>query len=130
MTYKLRIFCLAVLLGTTAMFPLVRADQGDKEASVTFTAPVEVPGQVLPPGRYIFKVASGQSDLHIVQIYSGDQNELLATIPAIPAYRLDPSDDTLITFEERPTGSPEAVKRWFCSGDLTGTAFLYPEGKR
>ena len=65
-----------------------------------------------------------------MQIFTEDQRDLLATVPAIPAYRLTPSDETLITFEERPSGSPEAVKRWFYPGDLAGVAFVYPEDQQ
>ena len=130
MTYRLRMFCLAVLLAGTIMLAFVQADEWNKEATVTFSAPVAVPGQVLPPGRYIFKLADGRSDQRLVQIFTADHSELVATVLAIPAYRLEPSDDTLITFEERPAGSPEAVKRWFCPGDLTGAAFMYPEDQQ
>jgi hypothetical protein len=132
MTHKLKIFCLAILLGSTAMLPLVKADEWKKETMVTFSAPVAVPGQVLPPGRYIFKLADADShsDRQIVQIFSEHQSDPVATILAIPAYRLKPSDDTLITFEERPSGSPSAVKRLFCPGDLGGVAFMYPEDQR
>jgi len=132
MTQKFKIFCLAILLGSAATLPLVRADEWKTETMVTFSAPVAVPGQVLPPGRYIFKLADAdsQSDRQIVQIFSEHQSEPLATVLAIRAYRLEPSDDTLITFEDRPTGSPEAVKRLFCPGDLGGVAFTYPEDQR
>ena len=126
MSYTLKILCTAILMAGTAMLPLVKADQW-KESTVDFDAPVQVPGQVLPPGKYVFKLADSQSDRHIVQIFTEDQQDLVATILAIPAYRLNPSDDTVITFEERPTGSPEAVKRWFYPGELYGVAFVYPE---
>lgn len=130
MTHKFRMFCLATLLAGTAILPLVKADEWNKETTVTFSAPVAIPGQVLAPGRYVFKLADSQTDRHIVQIFTEDQRDLLATVPAIPAYRLTPSDETLITFEERPSGSPEAVKRWFYPGDLAGVAFVYPEDQQ
>ncbi len=127
MTYKFKMSSLAILLAGAAILPQVKADEWNKETMVTFSAPVAVPGQVLAPGRYVLKLADSQSDRHIVQIFTEEPRELVATILAIPAYRLKPSDDTLITFEERPTGSPEAVKRWFYPGDLDGVAFVYPE---
>ena len=130
MTDKLRTFGLAILLAGTTLLPLARADEWNKETLVTFSTPISVPGQVLAPGRYVFKLADSQSDRHIVQIFTEEPREIVATVVAIPAYRLQASDETLITFEERPTGSPEAIKRWFCPGDLSGVAFVYPEDQR
>ena len=129
MSYKFRTLAVALLAATT-MLPSAKADESDKESTVTFTAPVQIPSQVLSPGTYVFKLADRQSDRHTVQIFTEDQSKLVATIEAIPAYRLEPTGVTLITFEERPTGTPEAVKRWFHSGDLTGVAFVYPDDQR
>jgi len=129
MSYKFRTLAVALLAATT-MLPSAKADESDKESTVTFTAPVQIPSQVLSPGSYVFKLADSPSDRHIVQIFTEDQSKLVATIEAIPAYRLEPTGVTLITFEERPTGTPEAVKRWFHSGDLTGVAFVYPDDQR
>jgi hypothetical protein len=130
MTDKFRTFGLALLLAGTTLLPLARADEWNKETIVTFTAPVAVPGQVLAPGRYVFKLADTQSDRHVVQIFTEEPREIVGTVMAIPAYRLQPSDETLITFEERPSGTPEAVKRWFYPGDLSGVAFVYPEDQQ
>ena len=130
MTHKFGTLGVAILLVSTAMLPLVKADQWNEETSVTFSAPVAVPGQVLPPGRYVFKLADGQNDRNIVQILTEDHRELLATIRAISAYRLNPTEDTIMTFKERPSGSPEAVSRWFYPGHLAGVAFVYPEDQQ
>jgi len=91
---------------------------------------LQFPAKCYPPGRYVFKLTDSPSHRHIVQIFTEDQSELVATIEAIPAYRLEPTGVTLITFEERSTGTPEAVKRWFHPGDQTGVAFVYPDDQR
>src|SRR5882762_9913841 len=101
----------------TPMLPFVKAEERN-EATVVFSAPVAVPGQVLPPVKYAFKIAVSQANRNIVQIFTEDQRELIATVPAIPAYRLKPTGNMMITFEERSTGSPEAVRRLFCPGEL------------
>ena len=130
MIYKFRTVGFAILLAGAAMLPPAKANDWNKESTVTFSAPVQIPGEVLPPGSYVFKLADNQADRHIVQIFTEDQREIVATILAIPAYRLKPTEDTLITFEERPSGNPEAVKRWFYPGNLDGVAFVYPEDQR
>ena len=130
MGYKFRTLGVALFLAATTVLPSVRADDLNKESTVTFNAPVQIPSQVLSPGTYVFKLADSQSDRHIVQIFTEDQSKLVATIEVIPAYRLEPSGDTLITFEERSSGAPEAVKRLFYPGDMTGVAFVYPDDQR
>jgi hypothetical protein len=130
MSYKFRTLGFAILLVGTVMLPLAKGDWWNQQTSVTFNAPVQIPSQVLPPGRYIFKLADSQSDPHIVQIFTEDRRELVATIRAIPAYRINLTGDTLMTFKERTSGSPEAVSRWFYPGHLAGLAFVYPEDQQ
>jgi len=86
------------------------ADQWDKKTTVTFNAPVEVPGKVLPAGTYVFKLLDSPSDRHIVQIYDADQKKLFATILAVPDYRLKPTDKPVLRFAERaPPAAPPAA---------------------
>ena len=49
--------------------PTARADAWDKETIVTFSNPVEVPGQVLQPGTYVFKLADSQGSRHCADLY-------------------------------------------------------------
>lgn len=129
---KNRIFTLVatgLLLVGTLLAPYVRADEEDKKTVVTFNEPVQVPGTVLPAGKYVFKLADSQSDRHIVQIFNADETRLFATILAIPDYRTTPSDRTIVTFDERPSGQPEALRTWFYPGDNYGQEFVYPKQK-
>ncbi len=126
MSYNFKTLAVALLLASAAMLPSVKADDWNKETNVTFSTPVAIPGQVLQPGSYVFKLADSQSDRHIVQIFAVDQHQLITTILAIPAHRLEPTGDTVITFQERENGSPEAIGRWFFAGDLNGVGFVYP----
>jgi hypothetical protein len=116
----------AVLLCAT-LGPGVRADSWNKKTIVTFSDSVEIPGQVLPAGTYMFKLAESPSNRHIVQIWTGDESQILATIMAIPNYRPDPPDQTIFAFDERPGNSPMALHSWFYPGDNTGQEFVYPQ---
>jgi len=69
-----------------------KADNWDKKTIMTFADSVEVPGRVLPAGTYVFRLADSPSNRHIVQIWSRDESQLLATILTIPDYRLDAGD--------------------------------------
>jgi len=102
------------------------ADLYDKKTVVTFSAPVEIPGKVLPPGTYVFKLLDSSSDRNIVEVYDKDEKKLYSTLLAVPDYRLKPSDKPLIRFEERPSDTPEAIKAWFYPGDNYGFEFVYP----
>jgi hypothetical protein len=86
---------------------------------------VEIPGQALPAGTYIFKLADNPTDRHIVQVWNGDESQILATIMTIPKTRLEAPDDSLFEFEERPSDSPAALKTWFYPGNSTGEEFVY-----
>jgi hypothetical protein len=108
----------------------VLADEWNKRTEFQFSAPVEIPGRVLSPGKYVFQLADSDSDRNIVQVLSenssGDES-LVATILAISDYTSNPSDKPTINFEERCSGSPEAVHSWFYPGDVTGWEFVYPK---
>ena len=112
-----------------ALAPRAVADESNKKTIVTFSAPVEVPGRVLPAGTYVFKLLDSTSNRNIVQIFDKDEKQLYGTILAIPDYRLKPTDKPVIRFEERPSGSPEAIKAWFYPGDLYGQQFVYPHDR-
>lgn len=112
-----------------ALAPTMKADDWDQKTVFTFSGPVEIPGQVLAPGTYIFKLADSQSDRNIVQVFNKDENHLYGTFLDIPDYRLKPRGKSVITFEERAAGSPEAVKAWFYPGENYGHEFVYPKVK-
>jgi hypothetical protein len=106
------------------------AQSWNKRTVVTFSGPVEIPGvgaQVLPAGTYVFRLLDSQSDRHIVQVFNKDETHIYATILAIPNWRLQPTDKTVMTFAERATGEPQAVRAWFYPGDNSGQEFVYPK---
>jgi hypothetical protein len=125
--------CIA-LVGTMSA-PTAKADDWNRKTTVTFSAPVEIPGVhlkgwgVLPAGTYVFKILDSQSDRHIVQIFNKDETTIYATILAIPNYRLKATDKTVITFRERAAGEPEALRAWFYPGRNWGEEFVYPKAK-
>jgi hypothetical protein len=117
--------CSALLCA--ALGPSLRADTWDKKTIVTFGDAIEIPGQVLPAGTYVFKLANSSSNRHIVQIWNEDETQIFATILTIPEYRLDPAETTIFEFEERPGDSPMALRRWFYPGETIGDEFVYSQ---
>jgi len=127
------ISCMALMGAILA--PGARADDWNRKTVITFSAPVEIPGVhlagwgVLPAGTYVFKILDSLSDRHIVQIFNKDETTIYATILAIPNYRLQATDKTVMTFRERPAGEPEALRAWFYPGRNWGEEFVYPKAK-
>jgi len=105
----------------------VRADQYNKITVMTFSQPVEIPGQILPAGTYTFRLLDSLSDRNVVEVFNADGTRIIATVLAINNYRLQPTDKTVLTFEERSGDNPEAIKAWFYPGDNFGQQFVYPK---
>jgi hypothetical protein len=117
---------LAVLGG---MAPRALADEWNQRTTFTFSGPVEIPGRVLPAGTYVFKLADSSSDRNIVQVFNKGGTRLYGTFLAIPDERLHPAGKPIITFDETPAGSREAVRAWFYPGENYGHQFVYPKPK-
>jgi len=113
--------CVGVVVPRTAT-----ADEWNKQTLLTFSQAVEIPGKVLPAGKYVFKLADSSTNRHVVQVFEQD-GRILATVLTIPAGRLTAADDTRITFEEQSAGAPFPIKKWFYPGDLGGEGFINPK---
>jgi len=114
------------LLGV-ALAPSARADQWDKRTILTVNEPIQVPGQVMQPGKYVMRLLDSPANRHIVQIFNEDESHLITTILAIPNYRLEPTGKTQFSFWETPPGQPKALRAWFYPGDNFGQEFAYPK---
>jgi hypothetical protein len=117
----------ALAIGTLVLYaalaPRANADEWNKKTIVTFSEAVEVPGHVLPAGTYIFKLMESNSDRNIVQIWSKDGQHYITTVLAIPCIREEPANQPIFDLEERPSGSPMAIKYWYYTGETTGKNF-------
>jgi hypothetical protein len=119
-------FCVG-LAGLTAV-PQVHASNWNKRTLLTVNETIQVPGAVLEPGKYVMKLHDSLANRNIVQIFNEEENKVLATILAIPHYRIEPSSKTELHFWEREEDQPPALRTWFFPGDLHGQEFIYPKG--
>jgi hypothetical protein len=122
----LKAVCCAAIV-TLMAAPGVRADQYDKKTILTFSGPVQIPGATLPAGSYVFKLADLSGNRHVVQVFDKAEKKIYATLLAIPNDRMEPSDEPVVMFSERPAGSPQAVKVWYYPGERIGNEFVYPK---
>ncbi|HEV2492105.1 MAG TPA: hypothetical protein VG204_03440 [Terriglobia bacterium] len=135
MTRKLNLvavlLCFAFLCPT--FVPSAHADMWNKKTILTFSGPVKVANTTLPAGTYVFKLMDSPGTRHVVQIFNQNENHLYATVLAMPAFRLEPADHTVIKFAETSASGDTAsgtipadglpIKQWFYPGDNYGQEF-------
>ena len=126
----MRINKLAIVLGvviTAVLFAEVaaHADEFDQSTKLTISQPVQIPGQILPAGTYLFKLADPNADQNLVRIFNSDGTRLYATIPTISTERPQPTDSTALTLAEPGNGMPDVLLNWFYPGNTDGHAFVY-----
>ena len=128
----MRMPILTALLAASGVFltaSAVKAGQWNQKTLMTFNEPVEVPGHVLEPGTYVFKVANTAADRNVVEVYNKSENHLYGIFLTIPDYRSTRRGRVIVTFAERPAGSPDAVWAWFYPGDNYGHEFVYSKSE-
>lgn len=116
----------AFLFGAVCV-PALQASVTNEKTIFRFSEPVEVPGMVLPAGRYVFKLDQGVGDLNIVQIENPAQNKTYGLFLVTPDYRWKAPHKPAVTFVRRASGAPEAIRAWFYPGDKYGNEFVYPK---
>jgi hypothetical protein len=129
MIRNFKAFAAASCLGvaTLAVSQFAMADQWNKKTILTVNEPIQVPGKVLQPGKYVMRLLDSPSNRHIVQIFNEREDQLQTTILAIPNYRLQPTGNTEFQWWEVPAGQPRAMRAWFYPGDNFGQEFAYPK---
>ena len=117
---------LGLIIAFTLFFELAaHADESNLNTTMTFSEPIQVPGQVLPAGTYVFRLADPNSTQNVVQIFNSDRTVLYATLETVTAERQQPTDDTAITLAKQGPGKPDALLKWFYPGRKTGNEFVY-----
>src|SRR5262245_42936766 len=96
----------ALALDVIVLAASARADQWDKKTSITTKESLQIPGAVLTPGTYVFKLVDSPANRHIVRVMNEDESKVIATILAIPNYRLQPTGKTELGYWEMPKGNP------------------------
>ena len=105
-------------------------DDWNRMTTVVFDHPVQIPGQVLPQGIYVFKLAEISGEHNVVQIWNADQTFLHASIMGFPQYMKPEPKEELFIFEQEQKDGPPALKSWFHEGNPIGLRFIYPKDSR
>jgi hypothetical protein len=123
--YLLAVASLGAVLFSGLSVSSLRADEWDKKTDMTIHQSINVDGKVLTPGEYVLKLMDSESDRHVVQIFDQNQQHLITTVLAFPAYRLEPTGKPVFTFYETPAGQVPALQTYFYPGDEDG--FQFPD---
>jgi len=108
---------------------IIAAAEWDKKTIITTDETMQLPNMMLQPGTYVIKLASSDSNRHIVQFFDKDEKHLITTVLAIPNERVRPTGKTVFAFWEVPAGQPPALRAWFYPGDNFGQEFAYPKAE-
>ena|ERR1700730_15374379 len=101
-----------------------RADETDQSTKLTFSQPIEIPGQILPAGTYLFKLAD-PNDLNVVRIFNSRGTRLYATLQTVTAERAEPTGKAVVVLADQPEGRPETLVKWFYPGNTSGHELVY-----
>ena len=85
---------LAVL--TLSIGSRAEAQTANYRTYFTFSAPVTLPGQTLPAGKYIFRLADPDGSRKVINVLSGDGRRSLAMLHSIPNQATKPPKDAEI----------------------------------
>jgi hypothetical protein len=116
----------ALVLAAGATTGIVRADEADQAIRVTFSGPVQIPGQVLPAGTYWFAVIDDRNP-NVVQILSADRSKSYGILNTISRERSVEVSNATFTLAKRRGTEPEALVAWFYPGHTIGHEFVYPK---
>jgi hypothetical protein len=118
-----RVACLLVVLGVLAAAPV---SANLHKTYFTFSAPVRLPGVVLPPGTYVFERPSSMLDRTIVQVTDRTTSKLYFLALTRVVERAERGDlNSTITLGEAVQGAPRPVSVWFPQGETRGHQFIY-----
>ena len=123
----LSVFLSAGLLSFIAV-PKAHAIGWHQEIFVTVNKPVEIPGRVIGPGTYIFRVVRPDLTPYAVQVINESTDRSEGIFLTLPAHQAQLTGRTVIKLLEAKADNANAVPeitKWFYPGNRTGHEFIY-----
>ena len=116
--------CAAAIFPLLASAPVGAALDLQHTTYLTFSAPVALPGAMLPAGEYIFQVATPMTSANAVLVRSRDSRHVYYMGLTRQIERAS-SGGPSVTLGESPAGTPPPIRAWFPEGTRTGQEFIY-----
>ncbi len=102
----------------------------DERVHFTFTEPVAVPGTVLPPGEYVFRLADPMGNRKVMQVLTRDFRTSLALFMTNETMRREPANDFEVSFGEAQSGSARPIDGLWVPGSVYGKEPVYHPAER
>jgi hypothetical protein len=115
------VFTFAMLI--CVLVPSARADQDNKAILFSVNAPIEVPGEVLGPGRYELKLQGNGSP--VAGIWKADGSQFYGYFETVLVDRSHRGKSRIVLVGSGKN-APKRIEEWFYTGDKTGNKLLYP----
>jgi len=130
---RLSLVAAALTVAAVLFLPaMLHGDEFNLKTYITVNQPFQVPGAVLQPNvKYVLRRLDANAGTnHVVRILNADETQVISTFFGISDVRLEPADDTILTFYETAPGYPKPVHSWFYPGRTIGLEFIYPKETR
>jgi hypothetical protein len=115
---------LAMSFISSMFVPSLSASESDLKTVITISQPVSVQGTILPAGRYVLRLQNSLYTREVVSILNAGETQVIATVLANHAYRLQATGKSEFSFYDASTGQPAALRKWFYPGEDSGFEFL------
>lgn len=125
-SWKSLVVLLSIAVVSVIFIVNVHASVSDQKTIVTFNQPVDIPGKVLTPGTYVFKLLDAAGSRDVVQVLDKNETKVITTFLALPTEMSKPPEKPFIRFKEQAPGAPPAIEAWFYPGNTIGHEFVYP----
>jgi hypothetical protein len=86
---------------------------------------VAIPGHVLPPGDYVFRLMESDQDPHIVEVMSADGSSLYGLFQVVPAQRPEFANGSSVTLTAPDAAGLQGISQWYFPGSSDGYQFVY-----
>jgi hypothetical protein len=109
-----------------------KAEAYTERTAVTFSNDVEIPGQMLPAGTYIFQKAPDMAadlNLDIIQIWDATGTRLVATEITIPSILVIAPDHPRVELDESASGLPARLHEFVFQGTTYAHRFVYNDSQ-
>ena len=117
----------ATLLGVASTPAYAQSET--ENSTFTVTEPIEVGAFTLPPGTYLIKVVTLESNRNVIQVSNVEQTKVFANVLATPhpirADEVIPSSRYI--YYETAAGQPKALRTWFARDTPNGQDIIYPK---
>jgi len=115
-----------LLAGALCIVPGVRADQADQASRLSFSVPVQIPGnRVLPAGTYWFEMLNPQSGSSVVKVMNANRTDTLALLLTNSMDRSTISQHTQLNLSDTSQKAPVTLVGWYYPDRSIGHQFIY-----